>query len=173
MDIIDKLKSVPFSNTDIEDGCDGKVKIIRYEDIYKFKTLDELLSPYNAVCILYQTKPNYGHWCCLFRVGNLVEFHDPYGYKIDEQLEFINPEFRKKSNQNYPYLSKLMLQSPYKLSYNNKKLQKRANDVSSCGRHCCLRLILKEVPLKDYQNFLQTGGSLNPDDKATFLTAFI
>lgn len=174
--IINKLKEVPFSGNDIRDALDGNVKIIRYEEIHKFKTLDELLNPYDSVCILYQTKPNYGHWCCLFKHRyndiDTVEFNDPYGYKIDEQLEFINADFRKKSNQDYPYLARLMLESPYKLTYNNKKLQKRADDVSSCGRHCSLRLILKDTPLKQYQDFLMSGG-LNADDKATYLTAFI
>jgi hypothetical protein len=182
--IINKLKEVPFSGNDIREALDGNVKIIRYEEIHKFKTLDELLTPYNSVCILYQTKPNYGHWCCLFKHRynpdisevDTVEFNDPYGYKIDEQLEFINADFRKKSNQDYPYLARLMLESPYKLTYNNKKLQKRADDVSSCGRHCSLRLILKDTPLKQYQDFLMSGigiSKLNADDKATYLTAFI
>ena len=174
--IIKKLKEIPFSGQNIIEALDGQCKIVKYEDIHTYNTIDDLLKPYGKIAILYQVKPNYGHWCCLFLTGpdlKTLEFFDPYGMKIDEQLEFIKPEFRKQSNQDYPYLADLMMRSKYKLQYNDKKLQIRNNDVSTCGRHVCMRLILADSPLNVYQNFMTQGNGLNPDDKTTYLTAFI
>lgn len=171
--IIKDLQSIPFSGSDIKDALDGDVKIIRYSDLKNYNSIDELLTPYNKVVLLYLTKPNYGHWCCLFLENNILEFFDPYGFKIDKQLEFIDDNFRKKSNQDYPYLSRLLLNSPYKLTYNDKKLQENDKDVSSCGRHCCIRLIMSHIPIKKYQEMLLSKGGNNPDDKVTYLTAFV
>lgn len=170
---IAKLKTIPFSSEDILNAVDGETKIVKYCDIHKFRNIDELLRPYNSVVILYQTKPNYGHWVCLHLNNGILEFFDPYGKIIDSQLEHIDPNFRKVSYQDFPYLSKLMLDSPYKLIYNKAPLQKQNSSVSSCGRHCAMRLILRDMPLLEYQNILLSKGGNNPDDKVTYLTAFV
>ena len=171
--LVNELKKVPFSSQDILEGVEGQTKIIKYSDIHKFRNINELLSPYGSAVILYQTAPNYGHWTCIHLNGDTLEFFDPYGKKIDTQLNHIDDKFRIQSNQDYPYLSKLMLESPYKLTYNNKQLQKQNNDVSSCGRHCTFRLILRDMPLKKYQDLLMSKGGGDSDDKITYLTAFI
>jgi hypothetical protein len=68
-----------------------------------------------------------------------------------------------------------MLASPYKLTYNQKPLQKLGSDVNSCGRHVAMRLVMRDVPIKQYQQFLlqKKGGSLNPDGMVSMMTAFI
>jgi hypothetical protein len=168
-----ELTSIPFSGSDIISALDGEVKIMKYRDIKNYNNIDEVLLPYNKVVLLYEIKPKYGHWCCLFKNNNTIEFFDPYGMKIDKQLDFINDNFKKESNQDYPYLSRLLLKSPYKLTYNDKKLQEKKEDVSSCGRHCCIRLILGHIPIKKYQELMESKGGDNPDNKVTYLTAFI
>lgn len=170
--LINKLKNYAFSGKDIITACDGHTKIILYSDIHKFKSIHQLLKPYDNAVILYLTKPNYGHWVLLMKKGNLIEFFDSYGFFIDDQLKFINPEFKKKSHQDFPYLSKLLLDSGYKIIYNPVRLQKTNNDISSCGRHVCLRLILKDLPLNDYIKMMKYN-KYDPDSLVTYLTAFV
>jgi hypothetical protein len=170
--LINKLKNYPFSGKDIVTACDGHTKIILYSDIHKFKSIDQLLKPYNNAVILYQTKPNYGHWVLLMKKGNVIEFFDSYGLFIDEQLNFISKEFKKVSHQDFPYLSNLLLKSKYKIIYNPVRLQKTDNDISSCGRHVCLRLILKDLSLKDYIKMIK-HNKYDPDSLVTYLTAFV
>ena len=83
--------NISLSSDDILKALDSKVKIIQYPDISKYKTIDNLLAPYNRVVILYLTTKNYGHWVCIFKnKNNQIEFFDSYGIKPDNELKFIN-----------------------------------------------------------------------------------
>lgn len=172
--LIEKLKSIPFSGNDMMECVGQKTKIVRYRDLHKYKNIEALLYPHNCFVLLYETKPQYGHWVCvILHDNNVIEFFDPYGYFIDDQLSFIDKKFRKKTNQNFPYISKLFLESPYFIEWNNKQLQKLYKNNSSCGRHVSLRINMRDMPLKEYQKILKTEGGLTPDDKVTYLTSFI
>lgn len=172
--IINKLKEKPLSSNDIYELLDGETSLVKNSDLHKYNNIDDLLYPHNCFFILYETEKNYGHWCCVILRDNYeLEFFDPYGYFIDKQLDFIDDDFKKESNQDYPYLSNLFLKSPYKLTYNDVKLQKKENDNSSCGRHIALRMICKELPLKEYQKLMKNTKGMTSDDIATYLTAFI
>lgn len=174
--LLGHLNSLPLSGSDILSAIDGQAKVIRYSAIHEYSSIDELLDPYDCVVILYETQPKYGHWTCLFlnRATNVLEFFDPYGKPIDSQLDHINPKFRKSTFQDYPYLSRLMVKSPYYLEYNDKPLQRVGDTINSCGRHVSLRLVMRNVPIREYQSFLlQNAGRMNPDDKVSMMTAFI
>ena len=171
---IDILKKKPFSGNNIIDAVGGKTKIVKYSDIHKYKTIEELLHPHNCVVILYETKPSYGHWVCVLKhKNNDLEFFDPYGKSVDEQIQYIPYEYRIESKQDFPQLIRLFLNSPYNIVINKMKIQKFTKDVSSCGRHCAFRLILKHLPLKQYQKLMKNEDGLNADDKVTYLTAYI
>lgn len=172
--LIKELKKEPFSGKDIYDICENKTKVIIYSELYNYNNIDDILDPYDNVVILYEMKDGYGHWVCLIRHKkmNKIEFFDPYGLCIDDQLSYISKEYRKKSGQEFPILSLLLLNSPYKIVYNSKQLQKYSNDVSSCGRHVCIRIILKDIPLNEYSKLLREN-KYDPDMTVTYLTAFI
>ena len=173
-DLIDKLKSKPLSGDDILQSLNGKTKIYKYSDLSKFSSIDELLHPYNNAVILYETKPNYGHWICVLkRNDNVIEYYDPYGKPIDYPLKYINASFKKETNQDDIYLLKLMLKSPYDIEYNNVAIQKLDRDISSCGRHCIMRIVCKDLNLKQYQKLFKKEGNLDGDDKVTLLTGYI
>jgi hypothetical protein len=170
--IIKNLEGEPFSGADIMKLCDNETKVLKYGDLEQFNTIDELLEPHNNAIILYETAPNYGHWCCVLKYGDTVEFFDPYGMGIDQQRKHISPEFKKRSNQEYPWLSILLNKCDYNLVENRHKLQKLENDISTCGRHVCLRVILRDIDLDRYIKIL-TKNKDSPDKIVTYLTAFI
>src|SRR5690606_21496962 len=116
--MLSRLKDIALSNHDITKLLDGQVNIILYPDLHKYTSIDQLLSPYDACILLYESKPNYGHWCALIKHGDSIEFFNPYGGLPDASLKLINPEFRIESNQVLPYLKILMFKSPYELKYN-------------------------------------------------------
>lgn len=162
--IIKRFESEPLSNNDILTLCDDKTKVIRYSQLEYINDIDELLNPYDNFVILYETGNNYGHWVCVLRYDNTLEFFDPYGFGVDEQLKF--------SNNKYPYLSMLMLNTNYHLIENKKKLQKMYNNVSSCGRHVALRIIMKHLDIYDYLSLFSNNNN-DPDMIVTYLTSFI
>ena len=169
---IEDLKHIPLSDHDIKRMCDGKVKVIMYSDLKKYKTLDQLLKPYGSVIILYRTGENYGHWCCLNKINkNTVEFFDPYGNMVDLDLKWTDEKTRKQLGQDLPLLSKLMYDSPYRLDYNHHKFQNiKDASLATCGRWCVLRILLKDLTLKQFSKiFLKKKKS--PDSIVTELSA--
>jgi hypothetical protein len=181
--LLSHLNSIPFSGSNILDALDGQTKVMRYSALHTFNTIDEVLAPYDCAVILYETRPKFGHWVCIYLdravqargLEPVLEFFDPYGGFIDTQLDHIPAEFKRQTFQDFPYLSKLLVESPYTIQWNNKPLQKFNDSVNSCGRHVSLRLVMRDVPIREYQQFLlnKSGGSLNPDNVVSMLTAFI
>jgi hypothetical protein len=173
-EVIDYLQEIPLSGADLMELVRGKSKVVRYSNLHKYDTIEELLHPYNCIFLLYETRERFGHWVCvILHPDGVLEFFDPYGYFIDEQLNFVPNHFRQKSHQQYPFLSRLFLNSPYKITWNKMKLQKHEEDNNSCGRHIGLRVALRDYPLEAYQKIMKSGKGLSSDDKATYFTAFL
>lgn len=170
--LIKELRKKSFSGEDILTLCDNKTRIITYPELYNFKNIDDVLEPYGNVVILYETSKGYGHWICVIKHNDKIEFFDPYGLPCDDQLEFISKKFRKENNENFPILSKMLYESGYKIVYNSEQLQKYSDDISSCGRHVSFRIIMKNVPLNEYGALLKRN-KYDPDTIVTYLTAFI
>jgi len=173
--IINTLKAKPLSGNEIFNACGQNIKIMRYSEFIKFNIIDEAFEPYSAIAILYEMKPAYGHWVLLLRHDNkhLIEYMDSYGLFIDEPLKYINNDFKKQTNQDKPYLSLLLHNSDYNISVNNIKIQNKNKNISSCGRHLCLRYILRDIPLKKYISIITSDDKNTSDDIVTYLTAFI
>jgi hypothetical protein len=132
--------SYSLTNQDLQ-RIDPELKIITYKDLYKYKSIKELLAPYGKVAILFEIEPQYGHWTLLFKRPNeyVVEFFDSYGLVPDEELKFVPPKYQSMLRSNHTYLSKLILNSPYQLEYNPYPFQSSEPNVTTCGRWILLR----------------------------------
>jgi hypothetical protein len=154
---IQAYEDVPLSDGDLRKVLGG-VRIVMYPDIHKMGSLDEVMGPNGAAIILFESRPSYGHWCAVFRGAGgdhgLVEFFNPYGGYPDDTLKLIDKEFAAETAQDAPYLSKLMMRSPYRLSYNQYAFQKYGSGVKTCGRHCASRLLLRALSLDDYKDWI-------------------
>lgn len=172
--ILKKYEKISLSNYNIFDLLNKRVRILTYPELIKYDNIEDVLKPNGAFVILYLTKKNYGHWCCVTKHADRIEFFDPYGDSLpDEQFEKINIHFRKISNQIFPHLTYLLYKSPYKIEYNNYPFQKEKNNINTCGRHCVVRILLKDLLLDDYHKLIKKcckKTNLNPDQFVTFLT---
>jgi hypothetical protein len=147
--------------------CDNKVVIYLYEDLAKFQSIDEALGPHGAMIILYQSKKLDGHWISVFKVDdNFLEFFDPYGFKIDQELPFFEFNLR----QGIPLLSHLIQNSNYKLITNQIDFQTIRKDINTCGRYSSLRIKMRTTPLKQFQALLLNNPNDNPDFYVSALT---
>ena len=167
--IIDHNKGKALSNNDIIKKLDGKVKVYSYDELSKFPNIDALLEPYGSVAILYETSKDFGHWTCVFKTVNnkgedMVSFFDPYALKVDDQLNFINKDFRLRNNSYYPTLSDLLASSPYPIEYNEHPVQKMKDGTNTCGRWVIMRLKLKHLPLKDFFKLFKSDKDFSSDD---------
>lgn len=146
--------NVPLSGEEISNLLDRKVKVITYPELKRYRTLEELLYPYDSVVILYETIPDYGHWTCLFKYpkGNIVEFYDPYAGKPDSQLGYSIQTANDVNNE--PLLVRLLydyvVRKGGEIRYNDEPQQRLAKEIATCGRHCVVRLVMKNIPIDDY-----------------------
>jgi len=134
----------------------GRANVYTYPEIKRFNTLDDLLNPYGSAVILYLTSSNYGHYTCINKIkNNEVEFFDSYSIFPDKQLNSISKQERIKLDQSINYLSKLLKESNYKLSYNHHKFQSKSTTVSTCGKHCIMRIYFKHLSLRDFNGMIR------------------
>lgn len=174
--MLDNYKKIALSDKDVTNIVDGRANIVLYPNLSKMKSIEEALSPYGACFILFLSEPNYGHWCCLFKRGNVLEFFNPYGGYPDDGLKYIPEDFRNESHQNFTYLTKLLVESKYELEYNEHKFQKLDKDTKTCGRHCAIRLLFRDLPLEDYYDILKILSKefkMNFDELVTLLTMYV
>ena len=165
---LSKIIDAPMGDNDIRKYFPD-VKIIKYSDLIKYESLDELLpKEQDAVFILYQDSPNSGHWTLTIRNGNQIQFFDSYGGEPDSQLRWLPERMRQQLKTNVPYLTNLFNKSNFDIVYNPIKYQseKKTYDINTCGRHCSLRLktFLNGKTLNQYYQDMKkikkiTGGS--------------
>jgi hypothetical protein len=175
MQKIKQSENIALSNYEIDKILDGQTKILTYKALPQFENIEELLEPFKNFILLYMFKQNYGHWCCVLQHPDRIEFFDPYGGNSmpDEELDLINKNVRMETNQNYPYLSKLIYESGFPVEYNDYKFQKHAKDIKTCGRHCIVRVLFKDLLLDDYYKFIKIlckQYKMTPDQLVTYIT---
>ena len=151
----------PTSMSDIKYMLNDKIKVVVYDELQQYNTLDELLQPYMAVVILY---PNFhdkqcGHWCTCFvnTSGHRVEFFDSYGSYIDEKIADYDHEVDKsdtfhKPKKIEPKLLELIYNSPYQnIVFNHVTYQCQKLDTNTCGLWVVWRLKNRQHTEDDFQ----------------------
>lgn len=167
----------PLSGSEIFDFLDGKANIITYKELYKYKNINEALGKYNALIILYEAKPNIGHWVVLWKTphNKTIEFFDPYGMIPDEELKWIPLTFRQQSQQLQKKIVEMLYDSSseYIIEYNNYRFQNIKDlNIATCGRHCVLRLYFRNLPIDSYYKMIFKACKYygcNPDELVSAL----
>jgi len=132
------------------------VNILLYDELKKYKSIEELLRKHPMNIILYQTNTEgdsaYGHWVALFRTAKGgAEFFDSYGTYPDDDLS----QTIYKDCDSCDYLSQLLLKymdNGGVVEYNDHKLQ--GPTTATCGKHVFARLLNKDMPIDDYKTHL-------------------
>lgn len=153
---MDKL----LSSTDIK-RIIGDCKIITYDKIKQYSSIEQLFGNLNKVVLLYvnETEGNdiIGHWCLLLRKKNLIEFWDSFGKSPDAHLKSLPSGIKIMFNQNYNYLLKLLydfsIKKNHEVHYNEFKMQN--NNTNTCGRFVAVRGYFAEIDMNDYQKIFK------------------
>jgi len=172
-EVIVDAERFPLTGGDMLRIADGKTNIILYEDLENVNDINDVLSPHDAVIILYQTAENFGHWVTLLKDGNTIEFYDAYGLNVDEELNLDN-EFHKRIHEGkiVPHLSHLINQSGYKVIFNRERLQSKLSDVNTCGRYCALRVRLRNYSIEKFNGLWKNNKHYSPDWFVSATTLF-
>jgi hypothetical protein len=122
----------------------------------------------------YQTSDNLwsiqGHWACMIinKKQKVVYWFDSYGIFPDDEINYIDPRYRRMTNQNKRYVGQFLYelsQMGYQIRYNNIQLQSFNTSIATCGRYC--GLFIRSQPL----SIAQSGG-LTPEGFVSYLNKF-
>ncbi len=169
-----KLMKKALSNFDLYKFFDNKIKIYTYNELTKYKTIEDAFYPYNIMFILYETKDLFGHWVVLCQNKHDIYFFDPYGFFPDEQLKFTNKVFRKYNNMSLPHLTTLLLKSDKNIHYNDHELQNINNkSLATCGRWVLIfALLYNYITIDEFARYFKTR-KMKPDEYITLLTHYL
>lgn len=165
--VIDQENNQALSGTQVLKLVDYKSKVIRYPDLHRYGTLDDCLAPHGSFFLLYESSCAYGHWCSVSLHKGVITFFDSYGKKYDSMLSEIEPVWRRQSHQDFPYLTKLFQESPYKITWNKTQFQQYQKGIRTCGKWAGIRIIFKDLSNEDFSYLFSNS---DPDDVVSFLT---
>ncbi len=136
------------------------LRFLDYGDITKQMTIEQILGPGGAVCILWSDdSKKIGHYTlCAKRSKHLLWF-DPTGLAIHRLAEVTNN----------PFVLQRKLEREKHVVYNHVRYQKIRKDTQSCGRHVVCRFNMLALNDDQYRGVM-THKKLSPDDIATMLT---
>jgi len=133
-------------------------KIIEYNDLGEYSEITDLLTkPIDYVIILIETiAESTGHWVCVLRYGNTIEFFNSYAEAPDVQKNTLISKAKNiEFNQTENYLTNLLVKSNFNIIYNKLKLQKYSNGSTTCGRWATLRILCLLNHNMDLKQFLE------------------
>lgn len=169
------IKSYPLSNDDIQSILEPDSKIHIYPDFANMNSIDEAFDSLGRCIFLFLTQSSSaGHWLCMIKRGNTIEYWDSYGDPPEAQRSWLTKQQLHELNEGEPYLLNLLKKSGYKVFYNTFKYQKTSSIDNECGRWCVARLICKDISNDEFLKLVKDGIRKNnlqsPDD---WVSAFI
>lgn len=157
--LIDTAETVDLTGSQVLAMCNNKVRIVPYHELATVKTIEQLLQPFGAIILLYETKLDYGHYTAVFYGPNNkdIEFFDSYGFEPDQELKYAvyDKEARLKP-----------LLEAYKggnVIYNNVQLQKWASDVNTCGRWASTRIRMRNKTAQEFNALMSKNQYYDSD----------
>lgn len=140
---IEHNKYSSTSDTQLLKYLHGKTNIVEQKDLKNVKDVNKILKCNSCVIFYDHTAGDIGHWCCLTKRGEILEYFDPYGREPDPD-RYIHGRPR--------YLYNLLIGSSYDVRYNPFDFQK--GRTSTCGRHVATRIEYKDMPLSEYKQVM-------------------
>jgi hypothetical protein len=159
---MDKL-SYSLSDSEIRNFFQGKVNILKFSELTG-KTLVDVLGKYLKCVVLFEDKPDRGHWCLLHVVkGKYLEWFDSYGIIPENEFDYIPKSFLKLSMQERGTLIKLLLSSSLQCRYSQYRLQQLKNGINTCGKWCCVRGLFNDIDENDFHALMTDYKGFSPD----------
>jgi len=151
---LEKAKLYALSDEDIEDLLGEDIFICVYPYLNEVEHIDQIFDDKGRCMLLFNTiDDSTGHWQCLIKKGNRIDFFDPYGTKPDEPMKWLTEAKRDELDMETKRLTQLLRASGYQVYYNNFEFQSDKNS-NTCGRHCCCRLLMLNDNLDKYYKFI-------------------
>lgn len=159
-----QVVSYALSDTDIKQMLGDDISLITYPMLEEMDDIDECFDRKGRCIVLFlRDSPTSGHWTCMIRRPDCIEFFDPYGEKPEKSKDGLSRSRLEALDMEQPFLTTLLKKKGMPVYYNTHAFQKLRNDVATCGRHCVVRLAYKNLPLEKYAAMIKRSG-LSPDE---------
>jgi len=153
------------------------IETLKYSDLKNYSNIDELLpNDKDFKIILIEQENNIGHWVCVMKYEDTIEYFNPYGIKVDNDKKFIGRIKNTLLGQHDDILSRMMEESPYKCIYSKKRFQKMKTEIQTCGRWCILRIICMRdlnMDIKEFKKFIKSGTDSTELPKDALVSLYI
>lgn len=162
--IIDTNIEKPLSIDDLVKilGYQFRDDMILYSNLDQYKSIEQLL-PRNKTfkIILIRDEPYSGHFVVILRYKKTIEWWDSYGFKPDDQLDYMMVNNRLDQTKSELYdIFRDSQKKGFQIVYNKKAYQQYSTDyktIAVCGRYCSLRVIMllkHNYDLEQFNNFM-------------------
>lgn len=166
------IEEYPLGDDDIKKILGNNINIIAYPELENYNDVDEIFDNENRVIILFlTTDKNTGHWLCLHKDNDdNIHYFDPYGEGIDKDKKWLSKTKLEELNEDKISLLNLLKNTANNgVYYNSYDFQNDREGINTCGRHCCVRLLYKDLDLNDYYNMIK-DSNLTPDEFVSNIT---
>jgi hypothetical protein len=121
-----------------------KDKIVKYSDLKNYRSINDLLpEDFDFRIVLIESQRNSGHWTCVLKYKDVIEYFNSYGTFCGYDFKFIAASMCRMLGQGRDDLLELLRtkRPDQQLYYNKKKLQSDAEGINTCGRHVIARCL--------------------------------
>ena len=171
--LVETYIRIPLNGNEIEKLI-GRAPIL-YENLSKYKKLEDLIDGFGYAVILMQVSTQTsGHYVAIGinAVGNSYYF-DPYGFSNVETQQLSTYD-KKLPNYITPLLEDYKQRHPKTIvERNTVDFQRKSGNVADCGRHSALAcLLLRHLTFRELNElyFTNNDGWLTGDNISTLLT---
>jgi len=164
MDGLGKTKDYPLSDGDIKKILGADTSILTYPMLKDLTHIDQCFDRKGRCILLFlTTSPTEGHWVCMLRRKDRIEFFDPYGETPEAMKEDMPLSLLNQLDQRQPYLTNLLRESGMPVYYNTHAFQQDKARINTCGRHCVVRCLFAPYSIEKYNAAIKKSG-LSADD---------
>lgn len=153
LDLVEKRMYAPTTGNALSAAMNGKCNIVIYDELGKYKNLDEMLGEYGCCFLLYLEEENFGHWTCIFfRDDHTVEYFDSYATYPGTPLDWADKNF-KEAHPMGPVILKMLLDfangKGNEVIWNEIPFQSEGLSAT-CGLWSLMRLLNRNMTEKQF-----------------------
>jgi hypothetical protein len=184
--LINDIKAYALTNDDIQKVLEPETRILTYPQFGTMRHIDDAFDSLGRCIFLFLTESeSSGHWICMWKgadksssgagrsrpakKGKTIHYWDSYGMPPGGSRSWLTPEKLAELNESEPYLEHLLANSGYRVVVNRNKYQKEKDGISTCGRWCLTRLVMKDHDERTFKQLIKQS-KMAPDD---FVAVFV
>jgi hypothetical protein len=175
-EFIKNAETIALTMEEVMQICLGKTNMVKYSELPNCQSLfdDNVLGKYHC-CILYweTSSRTMGHYTSLIyqSQSNILELYDSYGMNLSQLYDMANTSEELTNHVRYLdiLVNKAVSEQNVNFIYNNRRMQRRVDNINTCGRYASLRNRLMNLSLSQFNAFL-THHEMTPDEMVSALT---